>query len=170
MRKVKKYINDYIAPTIASAMFWCVIWMVSFIVLNIWLNHANIDSKVVAFTITISVICAHLPKIIALILDTDTDFRRDRSWDIANLKFIRIILSISALAIISVYLIPSFSDSLFQPFDPNLMSEFFNATMNNIPICISLGLLQMVFSFPNPKIPNGEFLVSHQKLRTPLNV
>jgi len=54
-----------------------------------------------------------------------TDFRREElSWDVGNLKWIRLTTSILILAGIVWYVIPAWSDTLRLEFNPNIFNEF----------------------------------------------
>ena len=146
----RKLINDYFAPAFVSALLWCIMWLISFFVLNLWSYHEGFGGLTVAFLVTISVITAHIPKIVSLCFSTDTDFRRDnQGWDIVQLKWWRIILSSSILLAIIFILIPACTETLALKFDPNQFIQFTSVTGENAYVCAALGLLQMVFSWPD---------------------
>ena len=52
-------------------------------------------------------------------------------------------------------MIPEWGTTLVQEFNPNDLTELFNATVPNLPICIALGFLQMTFSWPDAAIATG---------------
>jgi hypothetical protein len=125
--------------------------MVAFFALNIWAEKAGIGERIVALLVTISVVSAHLPKIISLFLGRDTDFRKEeeKAWDVADLRWYRIVSSLSILLFITWFMIPAWSETLKLDFKPTAVSELFSVTLKNFPICVALGLLQLVFSWPD---------------------
>ena len=91
---MSRLVNEFAAPALLSTVVWCLIWMISFFVLNLWAHSAGVSSPTVALLVTISVISAHLPKIISLLIHTDTDFRKEEQWDFKKLKWFRLVFSV----------------------------------------------------------------------------
>lgn len=157
------FINLLVLGAFLSSAIWCVVWFVGFLILSLINGSFGISTNTTAFIVTVTVLLGHLPKFVAMLFGTDTDFQDFRSiiskFSLRNLAWGRLIFSAFLIWYLVAIELPVAYNNLNVPFDSLKLLELWGATWQNIKICVILFLIQTVFSFPTDVlIPSGNKL------------
>ena len=148
-------VNANIISALGQALLWCGFWLLAFVVSSWFLHQNEMLGKTTPFVITLSVIAGYGPKMMSLFMASDSDFSNftGKRPKLTDVPWVRVAVSLLVLYLLIFQLMPAYSTNLRTEFNPANIVDFVRATFTNFWICLAIFIIQVVYSWPDVRVP-----------------